>query len=156
MHANVFKKKCLAAITAMLMAALLVVPANVKAEGNNEPKSNQAGNENTCPADTECEVLSADLKSGADSGSDVITKKKDDVMSFTGVLGVTKIKDQLDAKKEPLNGYITDWSSVSLTGDDGKTTVKTSFTATLTLPDGLEFTENPTAVLSGAEGNFNY
>lgn len=154
MHANVFKKKCLAAITAMLMAALLVVPANVKAEGNNEPKSNQAGNENTCPADTECEVLSADLKSGADSGSDVITKKKDDVMSFTGVLGVTKIKDQLDAKKEPLNGYITDWSSVSLTGDDGKTTVKTSFTATLTLPDGLEFTENPTAVLSGAEGNF--
>ncbi len=162
MHANVFKKKCLAAITAMLMAALLVVPANVKAEGNNEPKSNQAGNENTCPADTECEVLSADLKSGADSGSDVITKKKDDVMSFTGVLGVTKIKEQLAAKKKKENDKIkdmlhyeiTDWSIISLTDDDGKTTVKTSFTATLTLPDGLEFTENPTAVLSGANGNF--
>ena len=150
MHANVFKKKCLAAITAMLMAALLVVPANVKAVGGNEP------------TDPECNDLDADLKSGADSGSDVITKKKDDVMSFTGVLGVTKIKDQLDAKKNSFNKSfkniygttITDWSIISLTDDDGKTTVKTSFTATLTLPDGLEFTENPTAGLSGANNNF--
>ena len=151
MHANVFKKKCLAAITAMLMAALLVVPANVKAVENNEPY----------------DALSADLllrKDGKEStGKEVIEVGKDDNMTFVGTLGVKLIKGQMNCFEQKFLGDGTEcdpntckenvllkdnYDKINLEG------VESTFKATLTLADGLKFKDKVETTLTGANDLF--
>ncbi|WEG36743.1 hypothetical protein [Amygdalobacter nucleatus] len=151
MHANVFKKKCLAAITAMLMAALLVVPANVKAVENNEPY----------------DALSADLllrKDGKEStGKEVIEVGKDDNMTFVGTLGVKIIKGQMNCFEKKFLGDGTEcdpntckenellkdnYDKINLEG------VESTFKATLTLADGLKFKDKVETTLTGANNLF--
>ncbi len=153
MHANVFKKKCLAAITAMLMAALLVVPANVKAEGETITVNNN---------------LSADLllrkkDNSEDTGNKVIEVGKDDNMTFVGTLGVKLIKGQMNCFEQKFLGDGTEcdpntckenvllkdnYDKINLEG------VESTFKATLTLADGLKFKDKVETTLTGANDLF--
>ena len=119
MHANVCKKKCLAAITAMLMAALLVVPANVKAVAGEVCTEEKAD-------------LSADfLLSEGDNdntGKDDIEVGKNDNMTFVGILGFRSINNKINSF-EANNGQIS----------SNNINPPITVTLTLKLAEGLKF-----------------
>lgn len=89
--------------------------------------------------------LEADLLIGEDTGNHIITKSKTDKMDFVGALNVKPIKDQLTEIEEQYQGASKDISLKDL---------KTTFTAELTLSEGLTFPEKVTATLAGANGKF--
>ena len=89
--------------------------------------------------------LEADLLIGEDTGNHIITKSKTDKMDFVGALNVKPIKDELIAIEEQYQGASKDISLKDL---------KTTFTAELTLSEGLTFPKNVTATLAGANGKF--
>ncbi len=89
--------------------------------------------------------LEADLLIGEDTGNHIITKSKTDKMDFVGALNVKPIKEKLIEIEKPHQDVSKDISLQDL---------KTTFTAELTLPEGLAFPENVTATLAGANGKF--
>lgn len=90
--------------------------------------------------------LDADLLLGEDTGNMPIAKKKDDVMSFVGTLDVKSIKDKMDEIKKLHASAESDKIAIS--------ELKSEFTATLELPEGLEFSGNKEAVFTGGQGVF--
>lgn len=90
--------------------------------------------------------LDADLLLGEDTGNMPIAKKKDDVMSFVGTLDVKSIKDKMDEIKKLHASAESDKIAIS--------ELKSEFTATLELPEGLEFSGNKAAVFTGGKGVF--
>lgn len=77
----------------------------------------------------------------------VYVAKKDNSLTMTGLLDVTPIKDELSelekkfpASQIPTNIAVSD--------------IKTSFTATMTLPEQLDFTDNYSVELLGANDKF--
>lgn len=90
--------------------------------------------------------LDADLLLGEDTGNMPIAKKKDDVMSFVGTLDVKSIKDKMDEIKKLHASAESDKIAIS--------ELKSEFTATLELPEGLEFSGNKEAVFTGGKGVF--
>ena len=89
--------------------------------------------------------LEADLLIGEDTGNHIITKLKKDKMDFVGALNVKPIKDKLTAIEAQYQGASKDISLQNL---------KTTFTAALTLPEGLTFPEQVTPTLTGAKDKF--
>ena len=90
--------------------------------------------------------LDADLLLGEDTGKTPIEKKKDDVMSFVGTLDVKSIKDKMDEIKKLHASAESDKIAIS--------ELKSEFTATLELPEGLEFSGDKKAVFTGGNGVF--
>ena len=90
--------------------------------------------------------LDADLLLGENTGNMPIEKKKDDVMSFVGTLDVKSIKDKMDEIKKLHDSAKSDKIAIS--------ELKSEFTATLELPEGLEFSGNKEAVFTGGNGVF--
>ena len=91
--------------------------------------------------------LDADLLLGENTGNMPIEKKKDDVMSFVGTLDVKSIKDKMDEIKGQHASAESDKIAIS--------ELKSEFTATLELPEGLEFSGNKEAVFTGGNGVFD-
>ena len=90
--------------------------------------------------------LDADLLLGENTGNMPIEKKKDDVMSFVGTLDVKSIKDKMDEIKKLHASAESDKIAIS--------ELKSEFTATLELPEGLEFSGDKKAVFTGGNGVF--
>lgn len=90
--------------------------------------------------------LDADLLLGDNTGNKPIEKKKDDVMSFAGTLDVKSIKDKMDEIRKLHASAESDKIAIS--------ELKSEFTATLELPEGLEFSGNKEAVFTGGKGVF--
>ena len=107
---------------------------------NNPNNTNNTGQPNPNVID-----LEADLLLGEDTGNHIITKLKKDKMNFVGALNVKPIKDQLTKLEEQYQAASKDISLKDL---------KTTFTAELTLPEGLAFPEQVAATLAGANNKF--
>lgn len=105
-----------------------------------DSNTNTPGQPNTNVTD-----LEADLLIGEDTGNHIITKLKKDKMDFVGALNVKPIKDKLTAIEAQYQGASKDISLQNL---------KTTFTAALTLPEGLTFPEQVTPTLTGAKDKF--
>ena len=89
--------------------------------------------------------LEADLLISEDTGNHIITKLKTDKMDFVGALNVEPIKGKL---KEIAGQYQDASKEISLKD------LTTTFTAELTLPQGLVFPETVAAKLDGANNKF--
>lgn len=89
--------------------------------------------------------LEADLLISEDTGKNIITKLKTDKMDFVGALNVEPIKGKL---KEIAGQYQDASKEISLKD------LTTTFTAELTLPEGLAFPEQVAATLAGANKKF--
>ncbi|WP_071705822.1 LPXTG cell wall anchor domain-containing protein [Murdochiella vaginalis] len=93
--------------------------------------------------------LDADLLVDGDTGKQVLEKKYQDEMTFTGTLDVSKIKKQMQDIEDTYGKFV----SVDKIMLDPKT-VQSTFTATLKLPEGLEFTAQSEGAFTGANGVF--
>ena len=107
---------------------------------NNPNNTNNTGQPNPNVID-----LEADLLLGEDTGNHIITKLKKDKMNFVGALNVKPIKDELEKLERQYQAASKDISLKDL---------KTTFTAELTLPEGLAFPEQVAATLAGANNKF--
>lgn len=93
-------------------------------------------------------ILYGDMLVNNDTqNKNVYVAKKDNSLTMTGLLDVTPIKDELSelekkfpASEIPTNIAVSD--------------IKTSFTATMTLPEQLDFTDNYSVELLGANDKF--
>ena len=92
--------------------------------------------------------LEGDILIGNDTQHDkVYEANKTDVLDITGALNVKPIKDELKRLEAQYSAAVTGGISVE--------NIDTSFTASITLPEGMEYTSsNPQAVLEGANGKF--
>ena len=110
-----------------------------------DPKPQDPDPQDPKPSETAIS-LDADLLLGENTGNMPIEKKKDDVMSFVGTLDVKSIKDKMDEIKKLHASAESDKIAIS--------ELKSEFTATLELPEGLEFSGDKKAVFSGGNGVF--
>ena len=110
-----------------------------------DPKPQDPNPQDPKPSETAIS-LDADLLLGENTGNMPIEKKKDDVMSFVGTLDVKSIKDKMDEIKKLHASAESDKIAIS--------ELKSEFTATLELPEGLEFSGNKEAVFTGGNGVF--
>ena len=92
--------------------------------------------------------LEGDILIGNDTQHDkVYEANKTDVLDITGALNVKPIKDELKRLEAQYSAAVAGGISVE--------DIDTSFTASITLPEGMEYTSsNPQAVLEGANGKF--
>ncbi|WP_314050131.1 cell wall-binding repeat-containing protein [Peptostreptococcus stomatis] len=91
--------------------------------------------------------LEGDLLIGNDTQHDkVYEARKSDVLDITGSLNVKPIKDKMRAIEAQYPNVASDDIKLS--------DINTSFTATMTLPEGLEFSAPHRLVLEGAKGKF--
>ena len=92
--------------------------------------------------------LEGDILIGNDTQHDkVYEANKTDVLDITGALNVKPIKDELKRLEAQYSAAVAGGISVE--------DINTSFTASITLPEGMEYTSsNPQAVLEGANGKF--
>ena len=91
--------------------------------------------------------LEGDLLIGNDTQHDkVYEARKSDVLDITGSLNVKPIKDKMRAIEAQYPNVVADDIKLS--------DLSTSFTATMTLPEGLEFSAPHRLVLEGAKGKF--
>lgn len=105
------------------------------------PKRHEPGNPlNPAPGDLEADLLIDD-----NTGKNIITKLKTDKMNFVGAINVNPIKAQLTAIEKQYQAASKEISLKDLT---------TTFTAELTLPEGLAFPEQVAATLAGANNKF--
>lgn len=98
--------------------------------------------------------LDADLLVDGDTGKDVLEKDYKGEMTFTGTLNVSKIKKQMQDTEDAILGGP---AGKFITAKDvmlDPNTVQSSFEATLTLPKGLEFTDQSEGTFTGANGVF--
>ena len=110
------------------------------------PKNSDTNNtNNTGQPNPNVIDLEADLLLGEDTGNHIITKLKKDKMNFVGALNVKPIKDELEKLERQYQAASKDISLKDL---------KTTFTAELTLPEGLAFPEQVAATLAGANNKF--
>ncbi|MDD6154704.1 MAG: FctA domain-containing protein [Eubacteriales bacterium] len=93
--------------------------------------------------------LSGDMLVNNDTEHDAVyTANKSETMTVTGALDVSPIKTQLaQIQKQYQNGK----AATDILIQDG---AETTFTAVMTLPEGLEFTDDVKAELTGDNGNF--
>ena len=111
-----------------------------------DPKPQDPNPQDPKPSETAIS-LDADLLLGEDTGNMPIEKKKDDVMSFVGTLDVKSIKNKMDEIKKQHDSAESDKIAIS--------ELKSEFTATLELPEGLEFSGNKEAVFTGGNRVFD-
>lgn len=92
--------------------------------------------------------LEGDILIGNDTQHDkVYEANKTDVLDITGALNVKPIKDELKRLEAQYSAAVAGGISVE--------DIDTSFTASITLPEGMEYSSsNPQAVLEGANGKF--
>ena len=92
--------------------------------------------------------LEGDILIGNDTQHDkVYEANKTDVLDITGALNVKPIKDELKRLEAQYSAAVAGGISVE--------DIDTSFTASITLPEGMEYTSStPQAVLEGANGKF--
>lgn len=141
-------RKTLVSLLAFVVAGNLLFTNNAKADADKIEIAND---------------LSADLLINTDTAKDVVTIAKADKFSVTGSLDVKLIKGQMccfeqkflanAAECDPNNCQnnqvlAQQYASINLAD------VKSDFTATLTLPEGLEFANDASATLSGATDLF--
>ena len=88
-------------------------------------------------------TLDADLLLGEDTGNDVIEQENTARMAFTGQLNVEPIKDQMKAIESTHSGAEQDQIALS--------DLSSTFTATLTIPEGLRFTNQTSASFEGGK-----
>ena len=133
--------------------------------GNQDPNNPSGTTEYTMTAD-----LDADLLLDGDNGTDVITKDSAAKMAFTGALNVKPIKDQMQAIEDkllnnqtaqnaPLNSFNRFMALYSTNEVDKLDQIKLSdlsstFTAQLTIPEGLKFTNQTSASFKGGKEIF--
>ena len=91
--------------------------------------------------------LEGDLLIGNDTQHDkVYEARKSDSLDVVGALNVKPIKDKMRALENQYQGAVANGIKLS--------DINTSFTATMTLPEGLEFSAPHRLVLEGAKGKF--
>ena len=92
--------------------------------------------------------VDADLLIDNNTANNAVTKQKTDDLNFVGLFHAKTIKDQMAAIEA---SYAAAANQISLAN------LNTSFTATITLPTGLSFTDIPSlanTTLEGANGSF--
>lgn len=94
------------------------------------------------------DYLEGDILIGNDTQHDkVYEANKSDILDITGALNVKPIKQKLIDLENQYVGAMANGIDVS--------NIDTSFTASITLPDGMEFTSsNPPAILGGVRDKF--
>ena len=94
------------------------------------------------------DYLEGDILIGNDTQHDkVYEANKSDILDITGALNVKPIKQKLRDLENQYVGAMANGIDVS--------NIDTSFTASITLPDGMEFTSsNPPAILGGVRDKF--
>ena len=94
------------------------------------------------------DYLEGDILIGNDTQHDkVYEANKSDILDITGALNVKPIKQKLGDLENQYVGAVANGIDVS--------DIDTSFTASITLPDGMEFTSsNPPAILGGVRDKF--
>lgn len=94
------------------------------------------------------DYLEGDILIGNDTQHDkVYEANKSDILDITGALNVKPIKQKLRDLENQYVGAVANGIDVS--------NIDTSFTASITLPDGMEFTSsNPPAILGGVRDKF--
>ena len=130
-------KRGVALFAAFAMLLAMLVPSAPAARAD-EPQPKPIHNE-----------LPADMLVDNNTGKGVLDKKHQDEMTFTGTLDVSKIKDQMQETEDEILRPAQGMIGVDAIMLD-KTTVQSEFKATLTLPEGLEFTDQ-----SQSSGDFN-
>ena len=117
--------------------------------GNPDPQNpdpNDPTNPSTPPTVKTNNVLDADLLLGTNTGNDVIEQENTAKMAFTGTLDVKPIKKQMNEIENAHKGAELDQIALS--------NLSSSFTATLTIPTGLRFTNSTSATFKGGNGIF--
>lgn len=121
---------------------------------------------NNAKADDKIELandLSADLLINNDTAKDVVTLSKTEKFSVTGSLDAKLIKGQMCCFEQQFLGNAGECDPNKCQNDKTLaaqyeniqlSNVKSTFTATLTLPEGLEFASDASASLSGATDLF--
>ena len=90
--------------------------------------------------------LDADLLLGTDTGNNIIEQENTARMAFTGQLNVKPIKDQMKAIESTHSGAEQDQIALS--------NLSSTFTAKLTIPEGLRFTDQTSASFEGGNDIF--
>ena len=88
-------------------------------------------------------ALDADLLLGKNTGKGVIKQENTAQMAFTGTLDVKPIKQQMNAIENAHQGAVQDQIALS--------DLSSTFTATLTIPEGLRFTNQTSASFEGGK-----
>lgn len=141
-------RKTLVSLLAFVVAGNLLFSNNAKADADKIELAND---------------LSADLLINTDTATDVVTLAKADKFSVTGTLDVKLIKGQMCCFEQKFLGSGAECDPNTCTNNQmlaamyGKiqlSNAKSDFTATLTLPEGLEFASDASATLSGATDLF--
>ena len=114
--------------------------------GNPNPQTPDPTNPSTPPTVKTNNVLDADLLLGTNTGNDVIEQENTAKMAFTGTLDVKPIKKQMNEIENAHKGAELDQIALS--------NLSSSFTATLTIPTGLRFTNSTSATFKGGNGIF--
>ncbi|WP_019190176.1 hypothetical protein [Levyella massiliensis] len=110
------------------------------------PDPKDPTNPSTPPTVKTNNVLDADLLLGTNTGNDVIEQENTAKMAFTGTLDVKPIKKQMNEIENAHKGAELDQIALS--------NLSSSFTATLTIPTGLRFTNSTSATFKGGNGIF--
>ena len=119
-------------------------PQDPEKPNPNDPKD--PTNPSTPPTVETNNVLDADLLLGTNTGNDVIEQENTAKMAFTGTLDVKPIKKQMNEIENAHKGAELDQIALS--------NLSSSFTATLTIPTGLRFTNSTSATFKGGNGIF--